>query len=408
MKYLYVFLLLCLFAISCSKQDMRVIHEGSDDLTHLLNMENHLNLKFESYATVIPEYLKAVGMKDLEFDDDKVALGRVLFYDKALSSDQSVSCASCHQQHRAFADGKAFGDGVDGQRAARNSMALGNTTNFSAHYRAIRSNTAPSLLWDERVTNLQDLTRAALTNPREMGMTMPKVVERVKNKVYYQYLWKRAFGRTEIAEQDILDCISEFVSAIGSTTSKFDKALIQTSGEMSVTITDTIVSNIYYNPDPKPDTTIVTTTTLPFFNQSEFRGLGLFVANCSPCHSPIRPFQEVFMACNGLEMTYSDQGLGNVTGNPAHNGVFKSPPLRNIARTGPYMHDGRFKTLEEVVEFYSTGVVEHPNLHPRMRDENGSARKNFTAQQKKDIVAFLHTLTDDAIMFDERFSNPFK
>lgn len=408
MKNLYVFLLLCLFAVSCNKQDMRIIHEGSDDLTHLLNMENHLKLKFESYSTAIPEYLRAVGMKDLTFDDDKVALGRVLFYDKALSRDQSVSCATCHQQQRAFADGKAFGDGVQGRKAARNSMALANTTNFSAHYRAIRSDMAPMLLWDERVNNLPDLARTALTNPREMDMTMPEVVQRVKDKVYYTYLWTRAFGRTEVKEQDILECIGEFVAAIGSTNSRFDKALIQTSGQLSVTITDTIVSNIYYNPDPDPDTTIITTITLPFFNQSEFRGLGLFVTNCSPCHSPIRPFQVVFQACNGLEMDYADEGLGSITGNPAHNGVFKSPPLRNIAYTGPYMHDGRFKTLEEVVEFYSTGVVEHPNLHPRMRDENGSARKNFTVQQKKDIVAFLHTLSDDAITYDERFSNPFK
>lgn len=403
MKYLYVFLLLCLFAVSCNKQDMRVIHEGSDDLTHLLNMENHLKLKFESYSTAIPAYLKAVGMQDPSLDDDKVALGRVLFYDKALSRDQSVSCATCHQQQRAFADGKAFGVGVGGQRADRNSMALANTTNFSAHYRAIRSDIAPTLLWDERINNLPDLARTALTNPREMDMTMPEVVQRVENKVYYTYLWKRAFGRTEVKEQDILECISEFVSAIGSTNSRFDKALIQTSGEMSAMVTDTIVSNIYYSPD-----SIISIIGLPFFNQSEFRGLGLFVTNCSPCHSPIRPFQQVFLACNGLEMEYADKGVGSITGNPAHNGVFKSPPLRNIAYTGPYMHDGRFKTLEEVIEFYSTGVVEHPNLHPRMRGENGSARKNFTAQQKKDIVAFLHTLSDDAITQDERFSNPFK
>ncbi len=114
------------------------------------------------------------------------------------------------------------------------------------------------------------------------------------------------------------------------------------------------------------------------------------------------------MACNGLDLEYGDKGLGSITGNPADNGVFKSPSLRNIALTAPYMHDGRFKTLNDVVEFYSTGVQDHPNLHPAMRAANGSARLNLSTQEKADLVAFLHTLTDDFLKTDERFSNPFK
>jgi cytochrome c peroxidase len=106
-------------------------------------------------------------------------------------------------------------------------------------------------------------------------------------------------------------------------------------------------------------------------------------------------------------MTYPDQGIGALTGNPADNGVFKAPSLRNIALTAPYMHDGRFKTLEEVVSFYSNGVKNHPNLHPAMR-HNGSIHLNLTNDQKNDLIAFLHTLTDIKSVSDERFADPFK
>ena len=396
---------LLLLLSACQKNDMRIVHEGAEDLTDLINMEKHLNLTFASYAVQIPTYLQAVGMQAPVLDDKKAALGRVLFYDKTLSRDGSVSCATCHQQAKAFSDVQPFSRGVNGQFSARNSMPLGNTTNFAAHYRAIGSNNVPNLLWDDHTSKLADVARMALTNPLEMGMTMPEVVNRVQENVYYPHIWKQVFGHTKVYEQDILEAIGAFVGAISNTDSKFDRALIESSGQIGEIVTDTIVANIYYGGS---DTTIITIVPLMLFSQSEFRGLGLFVTNCSPCHSPIRPFQEVFVACNGLDMEYTDAGMARVTGNPAHSGVFKSPPLRNIALTAPYMHDGRFKTLQEVVEFYSTGVQEHPNLHPAMRAADGSIHRNFTEQEKLDLVAFLHTLTDLSIQQDARFSDPFK
>jgi cytochrome c peroxidase len=145
----------------------------------------------------------------------------------------------------------------------------------------------------------------------------------------------------------------------------------------------------------------------PGFSSRENNGRDLFVANCSKCHSPIRAFQDVFEACNGLDLEYVDQGRGKLTGNASDNGVFKAPSLRNIAVTAPYMHDGRFKTLEEVIEFYSTGVKNHPNLHPQML-HNGDPNLHLSTQQKQDLIAFLKTLTDNKLATDYRFSNPFK
>ncbi|MCC6460824.1 MAG: c-type cytochrome [Saprospiraceae bacterium] len=355
-----------------------------------------------SYASAIPAYLKVVGMQDPVFLDEKVVLGRVLFYDKNLSRDRTISCASCHKQTLAFSDNVAFSVGIDGQLSHRNAMPLANVTSFAAHYSSI-SGQGPTLLWDHRAADVATQAPLAFTNSREMDLTMAEVISRVKEQPYYAYLWKQAYGNFEVTEAALLESLSEFVGAIRSYDSKFDRALIVSSGQLSVT--DTVVTHLYYQ-----DTTITTiTTSLPFFNQKEFTGLRLFVDNCSKCHSPIRPFQEVFMACNGLETKYVDKGLSAITGQISDEGVFKSPPLRNIALTAPYMHDGRFKTLAEVVEFYNSQVKNHPNLHPSLRDEAGGVKRmHLSTDQKEALIAFLHTLSDEKMTKDARFSNPFK
>ncbi len=401
MKHLSAALLVILLFGACQKNENLTIHEEPNDLTDLFNFEKYLEVRPLSYQSRLPAYLKAVGMNDPVISDSKAALGRVLFYDKTLSRDQKISCATCHQQKWGFADAWPFSFGVNNQASTRNTPALGNTANFAAHYTAIQG-VAPKLAWDEHGASVAEVSRQAITNPREMDMTMPEVVDRVAAQPYYPYLWRAAYGNTEVTEARILECLDAFVGSISAYDSKFDRALEQTSGKLSVT--DTIVTQIYYG--GPSDTTII--TSLPFFSANAFRGLKLFVDHCSKCHSPIRPFQEVFMACNGLDLEYNDKGLGQRTGNPADIGVFKSPSLRNIALTAPYMHDGRLKTLKDVVEFYSTGVQEHPNLHPAMRSANGSAQLNFTEQEKTELIAFLHTLTDPTLALDERFSNPFK
>jgi cytochrome c peroxidase len=182
---------------------------------------------------------------------------------------------------------------------------------------------------------------------------------------------------------------------MGSYRSRLDQALTGVNGNLNSP--GNIIQG-YYSSD----------TIFPILSNSENRGRLIFVNNCSKCHSPVRKLQEVNEACNGLEINYADQGKGRITGNPADNGVFKSPSLRNVALTAPYMHDGRFKTLGEVVEFYSSGVKHHANLHPVMFKNDGTYNLNLNAQQKTDLIRFLHTMTDNTLAKDERFANPFK
>ncbi len=379
----------------------------------------HLELQPFDYQVELPNYLVTMGLENPAIDNQKARLGRVVFYDKNLSKDGKISCASCHKQHLGFADNVAFSDGIDGHKTSRNSMTLTNVSNFAAHYSSLNGK-KPALLWDGRATEVVNQAPLAFANPHEMGLTMDKVVEIAKRMEYYPHLMTQAYGDRNVTEARLLEGLQEFVRAMGSANSKLDRALEKVNGDLfgtfnaTVPITaqrDTIIK-CYYGSLNTTVTVVVGTDTIvsPLlnFSPSELRGRTLFAENCTNCHSPIRTLQEEFMACNGLEMNYSDQGLGGVTGNPADFGVFKSPSLRNIALTAPYMHDGRFKTLSEVVDFYSTGIQPHPNLHPLLRDANGQAlHLDFSAQDKKDLIAFLNTMTSNDVLSDKRFSNPF-
>ncbi|MCS7035133.1 MAG: cytochrome c peroxidase [Saprospiraceae bacterium] len=398
-------LFLVLLAAACKKEGPVAVQEESADVLETRMLERAFHPLDYDYSTVLPNYLRATGLQPVSIDNAVAALGRVLFYDKSLSRDGSMACASCHDQKRAFADAKGFSLGASGQRIERQSLPLGNTASFAAHYRSLNAHGAPSLFWDGRTTSADEVARMAITSPREMNMTLSEVVERIRTKDYYRALWRKAFGHPEPKESEMLQALSEFVRAIGSTRSPFDIAMEMNAGDPHSKASEDTVRTIYCG----RDTTIVVITPPAGFSVSEFRGLRLFGRHCSSCHSAIRPFQEVFEACNGLSMEYKDQGKGKVTGNPKDNGVFKSVSLRNVARTAPYMHDGRFKTLGEVIDFYSTGIQPHPNLHPLLRNAAGGPRHfNFSPQDKRDLVDFLEMLTDDQLITDARFSSPFK
>lgn len=405
------FAALLLLAACTREQSLLVRDEANTSAEKLLEMERYLHLppNSDNYGLKLPNYLLALGMQPQPIDNGKATLGRVLFYDKNLSRDRSISCASCHKQALAFSDNEAFSRGIEGRHSLRNAMPLSNVASVSAHYRGINGKEAPVFLWDNRAASIAELSKMAFGNENEMGLTMPQVVERVAALPYYPYLWEKTYGEQAITEARVLECLSEFVKAMGSYNSPLDRSLEQASGNINQTAQDTLVVQIYYDTTGIPTSGTVTTIVkrrLPGLSNLEDDGRRLFVAKCTKCHSPVRPFQEVFEACNGLEMEYKDNGKGDLTKRGADNGVFKSPPLRNIALTAPYMHDGRFKTLEEVVEFYSTGVKDHPNLHPTMRDEQGRPGFHFSPDDKKALLAFLHTLTDRTIAQDQRFSDP--
>jgi cytochrome c peroxidase len=400
-KAILLFAFLILLGSCTKKETFQVRQDNSNEIEELAAFSNYLELPPNpfNYSIKMPVYLKAVGMEDKTISDVKATLGRVLFYDKNLSKDRQIACSSCHKQEKAFSDDVAFSKGTEGRFTLRNSLALGNSASFASHYSKINGS-SPFLFWDDRAETVAQQSAQTLANPREMGLSMEEVIARIKEQPYYPYIWKQIYGNFDVTGNQVLECLQEFVGSIGGTNSLFDHALEITGGQLSAT--DTIVHTVYYG---NGDTTIL--TGLPGFSQDQFRGLKIFVDNCSKCHSPIRPFQEVFEACNGLDLNYLDLGVGAISLEQKDNGVFKSPPLRNIALTAPYMHDGRFKTLEEVINFYSENVQNHANLSPVMV-KNGSVNKHFTPTQKAQLLAFLGTLTDYSLIQETRFSNPFK
>jgi cytochrome c peroxidase len=302
---------------------------------------------------------------------DLPTLGRVLFYDKQLSLNNSVACSSCHIQSFAFADNKKLSVGFENKVTSRNSMPIQN----------ISMNFFTPLFWDGRENNLQSMVLKPIVNHVEMGIPdVDQLAEKLENIPYYHELFQKAFYSSEVTPDRIAIALSSFLQSINSGNTKFDRS--QFGGES--------------------------------LSALEMVGAQLFndTYDCNSCHQVQDPhgYLEVGTFANvGLDVAYADNGLETVTGNPADAGKFKIPSLRNVALTAPYMHDGRFETLEEVMEHYSEGIENNPNLDVRLRSSDGQPMAfHIPEQDKRAIIAFLNTLTDQSMITDPKFSNPFK
>jgi cytochrome c peroxidase len=419
MKSLLFSILFCLLIVACSKKNEYKINETETDVADYIDFIQVIDLPefWDSYQPVIPSHLQSLGMIRPTISNEKATIGRVLFYDKNLSRDRSVACASCHKQDYAFGDESRLSIGIDGQKSTRNASTLSNVANFASYYDNLGNGKKAHLLWDNRASNIAEQSLIAFENPLEMDIKIEEVVNRVKEQKFYAYMFRKAFNDDPIpTKEKIMDCLNNFVGAMGGANSKLDVGLKSSNSNITNASIDTITFDTifpttiaYYNPT---DTTITATGLfipgVAGLTREEDAGRVIFITNCTKCHSPLHPLQEVFAANNGLDFEYTDQGMGAITGKPEDMGVFKSPPLRNIALTSPYMHDGRFKNLSQVVEFYSSGVQNHPNLHPLLRKPDGSTKLNLTITEKTNLIKFLETLTDSSIKTDKRFSNPFK
>lgn len=298
-------------------------------------------------------------------------LGRVLFYDGHLSVNNAISCASCHKQAFGFADNSKFSIGFEGRLTGRNSPGITSMREFK------------SLFWDGRETSLKNLILRPVTNHVEMGIddagVLPAKLEKLS---YYPQLFATAFGDPAITTDRISTAMSTFLLAVGPNTSmsRFE--------EYQAGITTALTAQ-------------------------EIEGMNLFDIkyNCRSCHgggnggySGSEQFKDI-----GLDATYRDNGRGAITQMTADKGTFKVPNLRNVGLTAPYMHDGRFNTLDEVVEHYSHNINNSPNLDTALKDQYGHAKSfNINESDKKAIVAFLNSLTDYKTTTDPKFSNPFK
>ncbi|MEL7533067.1 MAG: cytochrome c peroxidase [Bacteroidota bacterium] len=330
-----------------------------------------------------------------------VELGRVMFYDKNLSADRSVSCASCHQQKHAFSDSTVFSSGVYGQQTLRNSYALGSFMNFMNYYTTtiVSNGAVPQLFWDNRATNTQDQIWETLGNPHEMAMDQDLMLARINESEYYPILFGRVFNDDawQYNRNQITAGLHTFLNSLSTQDSRFDQ-------EQKAMSDQTYFAKEDYTRD------------FASFSPSENLGKTLFLTHCANCHGRFLGYEmdRLFTktnknaSCNGLDMTYLDKGVGKVQNDPSMDGFFKIPSLRNIAVTGPYMHDGRFATLQQVIQFYNQEIQPHPNLDPLLLDDRGQPiRLNLSKSEVMALEDFLHTLTDEAFLTDDRWSDPF-
>ena len=306
--------------------------------------------------------------------DEGATLGRVLFYDVKLSANNTISCASCHVQENGFSDPDQFSTGFEGGLTGRNSMGLSNARYYDNG----------RFFWDERAATLEDQVLGPIQDQVEMGMDLEDLVVKLQSEEYYQVLFTDAFGDSEVTSNRISLALSQFVRSMVSYQSPYDVGLAATGDEDD---------------------------DFPNFSALENRGKDLFFSGrtqCSNCHET-NAFSGDQARNNGLDAVLTDLGVGGVTGRNQDNGEFKTGSLRNIALTAPYMHDGHFQTLREVVEFYNTGIQNSPDLDNRLRGPggNGVRRMNLNPQEIDALVAFMETLTDPTFIQDEKFSNPF-
>ncbi|MCE2712394.1 MAG: cytochrome-c peroxidase [Cryomorphaceae bacterium] len=304
-----------------------------------------------------------------------VALGRRLFYEEKLSGDNSMSCASCHAPVNSFSDPNQFSTGIQGIQGNRNSMAL------------INLGWQKFFFWDGRSKSLEDQILEPIPNPIEMHQSWKDAVAKLNNDVSYRNMFFKAFGEEGVDSLKVTKAIAQFIRTMISGNSKFDVMYKYENG-MSLTAVDQQI--------------------LPNILAEEWAGYDLFKslngADCLHCHSGVLMHINKF-SNNGLDATFTDSGRGGVTGNPNDMGRFKIPTLRNIELTAPYMHDGRFATLDEVIEHYSSGLVSSPTIDPLMEHLSNSGVQ-LDNQERFLLKKFLITLTDQSFVNNPDFQDP--
>lgn len=370
----YIFFL---FVIGCSLVACKKDQDPTPTNPTTPSEKDLIDIRYQPTAVEAP---RPTGFPIMEIPADNpltqegITLGRRLFFDPILSSNKEMSCASCHLPTGGFTDNLAISKGVEGIAGTRSSMALFNTGYYTK-----------GLFWDGSVTSLEEQAILPVEDPIEFNHDWETVTEELSQNDLYPTLFRQAFGierSNEITKELSVKAIAQFERSIVSGNSKYDK----------------VVNN------------------QEFFEEDEFNGWTMFFdvggdlpdAECGHCHNaPLFTVNDYFN--NGIDSvadlnSFKDLGLGAITGKIFDNGKFRAPTLRNIALTAPYMHDGRFQTLEEVIDHYNEGVHYSDNVDPLLLKPGGLG---LSAQNKKDLLAFLHTLTDTAFVNNPAYQSPF-
>jgi cytochrome c peroxidase len=293
--------------------------------------------------------------------DEGATLGRVLFYDRRLSANDGIACGSCHLQSVGFSDTARVSRGVNG-RTRRHAMSLTN----------VRFTLTGGFFWDQRAATLEQQVLMPIQDSIEMGMTLENLTRKLQATDYYPALFDAAFGSPEITPQRTARALAQFLRSLVSKDSPFDRAATQSGGPA-------VASRL----------TPLQRKGFAVFNRS----------GCSLCH--VTGALTVFRAMNsGLDSISADSGAGRA--------MFRPPSLRNVAVRPPYMHDGRFSSLDDVIDFYSSGVNVTPNLDVRLRERGGARRLYLAPADREALLEFLAALTDSAFLVAPEFSDPFK
>ena len=284
---------------------------------------------------------------DNPYSPEKAELGRLLYFDPRLSADGSVSCATCHSPKFAFTDGQPVSTGIRGQKGGRSAPTVLNRAYSLAQF------------WDGRAPTLEAQAIGPMANPIEMGNTHTAVVRTLQSIPGYRVLFRKAFGADDFTIEQVAKAITTFERTILSGNAPYDRFK---AGQKNA------------------------------LTPQQIRGMDVYFkkAKCDQCHEGINFTSNMFANLGvGADKPKPDEGRHAVTKNPKDWGAFKTPTLREIEHTAPYMHDGSLKTMEEVVDFYDRGGIPNQNLDPRIK------KLNLTDQEKKDLVAFLKSLSGE-------------
>jgi cytochrome c peroxidase len=350
-KYLLIISSFCLLACSGSNAD------GEDIYTPI-------PVSLDIPPLFAQQILPPLIPSDNPLTEEGIALGKRLFFDRRLSRNNAKSCASCHNPNNAFSDITQFSAGVQGQVGTRNAMPLFNLAwNFNDRF-----------AWDGKELGLERQALEPVKNPIEMHSNWTEVAEKLQQDAQYPTLFLQAFGTSTIDSTLVTKAIAQFERTLISGNSKFDQYLL---GNVDLTPQELNGFNVFLSEEKGDCFHCHGTGSNPLWTDNEFHN-------------------------NGLDATFTDLGLGAVTGDPNDNAKFKTPSLRNLAFTAPYMHDGRFNTLEEVINFYSEGLQNSPTIDPLMKSVNEGGVQ-LSPQDKADLKAFLLTLTDHSFVNNPAF-----
>jgi len=383
------------------------------------------DVPFNYSDTEFPNHFNAKLSKDNTptkntLNDHGATLGRVLFYDTRLSINNKVACAGCHFQENAFSDVKAFSEGFEGSKTGRNSMPIFNNRFMEGFF------------WDNEVKDLEKQVVMPVKDHIEMGLEdEAHLVNKLEKTDFYGELFEKAYGSSDITMDKVKKAMAQFIRSIVSTSSKYDEAY--KNGFADFTDIERKGMSLFFKAQCNTCHALETDmeVLLASFKEEElFNNIGRFNNGFEPGFNNVlnNGFDNGFgfeqnetLANIGLEQTYADKGVGALTNNTEDNGKFKIPSIRNIMLTAPYMHDGRFANMDEVLEHYNKDLVLHNNLDFRLRvggnnyDDAGPGgsfgdpiKFDFSDEDKTALKAFFNTLTDNTLTKDPKYANPFK